>query len=55
MKTIKSKEIQESIERYFDCPYCGSMITNNFGDDFIKDGQGNIICDECKKPIKEVF
>ena len=54
MKTIKSSDIQESIERYFDCPYCKAIISDNFGDDFIRDEQGNIICGDCHNIIKEV-
>lgn len=43
-------------ERYFDCPYCGVMISDysnlNEGDEIV---EGNIIhCPKCKKTIRIV-
>ncbi len=44
--------ISEFVERYFDCPYCQSLIsdqTHNF------DGQtGHFICPECNRTVKLV-
>jgi transcription elongation factor Elf1 len=54
MKLIRSKDISEFVERYFNCPYCHSLVTDGGGDDFKRDQKNNIICEECNKPIKEV-
>lgn len=56
MKTINSNKIEEFVERYFDCPHCGALITDeggsNFSGVFDKNGDEIVICEHCNKKIK---
>ena len=51
MKTIKRHSIQEIVELYFDCPYCGKIVSD---DDVDLDGVANVKCPNCNKIVKIV-